>query len=97
VLWAADRRERLVNDPLPLLKDHLSNVAFSPDGKTIAVGYGDLESGAGVALCDVDLSSWILKAERIANRNLTRGEWRQYLPDMPYHATFGNLPLPTDK
>jgi hypothetical protein len=29
---------------------------------------------------------------QIANRNLTRAEWRQYLGDLPFHTTCAGLP-----
>ena len=35
-------------------------------------------------------------AGEIANRNFTRGEWRRYFPDEPYHRTFRKLPWPSD-
>ena len=47
-------------------------------------------------LWDVDLHSWQSHAGRIANRNLTRGEWRQYFLDEPYRATFPDLPVPPE-
>jgi hypothetical protein len=70
-------------------------VAFSPDGKTIAAGFGTLGVG-GVALWDVDLDSWQGLAGTIANRNFTRTEWRQYFPEEPYRPTFPDLPVPPE-
>ena len=69
----------------------VSSVAFSPDGKTIAAGYG-----GGVVLCDVTPESWQPIAAQIANRNFTRAEWRRYFPEAPYHATFPDLPVPRE-
>jgi hypothetical protein len=34
---------------------------------------------------------------RIANRNLTREEWRQYLGDLPYQPICPGLPVPKDE
>ena len=68
----------------------VSSVAFSPDGKTIAAG------GFGVVLWDRDPESWQRRAGRIANRNFTREEWRDYFPERPYHATFPDLPIPPE-
>ena len=124
----------------------VESVAFSPDGKTIAAGYGDSAPAAGwccgtwphanalvddplrrerglgserglqprrqdhrgricrrrrgnsggVVLWDVDLESWQRRAGRIANRNFTREEWREYFPETPYRATFPDLPVPPE-
>ena len=36
-------------------------------------------------------------AGRVANRNFTRDEWRQFFPDEPnYRPTFPELPVPPD-
>jgi hypothetical protein len=56
-------------------------VAFGPDG-TLAVG-----REGGVVLCDVNPRSWQRRACRIANRDLTREEWDQYVgPSFPYRS-----------
>ena len=39
-------------------------------------------------LWDMKLNSWQRLASQIANRNMTRAEWRQYFPDTPYRPTF---------
>ena len=74
--------------PSPVKEGDVKGVAFSPDGKTIAAGYG---GSAAVVLWDVDLESWQRIAGRIANRNFTRDEWRQYFPEEPYRR---DLPRP---
>lgn len=38
------------------------------------------------------IASWKRAACRIANRNLTQQEWRQYFGDLPYHKTCPALP-----
>jgi len=63
--------------------------AFSPDGKLLAV--------AGVEvlgmLWDVDPALWHERACAIAGRNLSREEWRLYLPaGTPYRATCSEWP-----
>ena len=89
------RAKRLAEDPLAVKEGCRRSVAFSPDGKTLAAGYGG-DGGGGVVLWDVDLESWQRLAGRIANRNFTRDEWRQYFPDEPYRPTFPDLPIPPE-
>ena len=53
---------------------------FFPNGKEIVAVFG---SGTGI-LWNVDPARWNTEACRIAHHNLTRAEWRAYLPDRPY-------------
>jgi WD40 repeat protein len=92
VVWDTAGRKRPVDAPLEVREGWVSSVVFSPDGKTIAAAYG-----GGVVLCDVTLESWQSIAAQIANRNLTRAEWRRYFPDEPYHATFPDLRVPPEE
>jgi hypothetical protein len=95
VLWDAEGRKRLSEVPLVVKERYVSSVAFSPDAKSIAAGYG-VGGVDGVVLWDVDLESWKRRAARIANRNFTWAEWRQYFPDTTYRATFPDLPVPPE-
>jgi WD40 repeat protein len=52
VLWDVGRRARLADQPLPVPEGLVTSVAFSPDGKTLATGYGSADRG-GVVLWDV--------------------------------------------
>ena len=52
MLWDVAGRKRLGDAPLPVKEGSVKSVAFSPDGKTIAAGYGD-STGGGVVLWDV--------------------------------------------
>ena len=73
--------------------DAVRNVAFSPDGLTLASGGDDSK----IWLWDVSLQSWKDRACRIANRNLTLPEWRQFVgADLPYRATCVDPVEPAD-
>ncbi len=91
VLFDLTTRQRFYPGELSLNPGDVSSVAFSPGGKTLAVG-----EIVGVAWYDVDLESWRRLAGRVANRNLTRDEWRLYFPDTPYRPTFNELPVPLE-
>jgi len=67
-----------------------ASIAFSPDGKILASG--DRENT--IVLWDLDPAVWQAQACRIANRNLTREEWKQYLGDEPYEVPCPGLPGP---
>ena len=85
---AADPRDtRLTaNIDLPFLG--LRN-AFSPDGKVLAVA--GVESRG--MLWDTDPAVWRGRACAITGRNLTREEWKLYLPaGTPYRATCSEWP-----
>jgi WD40 repeat protein len=64
-----------------------TSIAYSPDGTTIAVGSAD----GFVRVWSASLPAWTRQACRIANRNLTPQEWRQYLGDAPYRETCPGL------
>ena len=82
------------NRPVPLESDvefpflPLRN-AFSPDGKHLATGGFDRFA----MLWDVDPPVWRRRACAIAGRNLTREEWKLYLPaGTVYRATCQEWP-----
>ena len=90
LLWDVASRQPL-GPPLPgYTAEATLSLAFSPDSRTLAAGGIEGE----IILWDLDPASWQARACRIANRNLTREEWQQYLGDEPYRLTCPNLPAP---
>ena len=69
--------------------DWVLSVAFSPDTRTLVSGSADTT----IILWDVSFESWQKRACSLANRNLTRAEWEQFMQDEPYRATCPDLPL----
>jgi WD40 repeat protein len=55
-------------------------VTFSPDGQTIAI----TDTTGRVWLYPATAAGWEAYACRLANRQLTRAEWSQFLPGHPY-------------
>ena len=49
MLWDAAGRKRLAEEPARREGGHVKSVAFSPDGKTLAAGYG--VAAAAAAWC----------------------------------------------
>jgi WD40 repeat protein len=78
--------------------DWLNAVAFSPDGKYVVSGGCDKFSGS--KCIEGTARVWLWRAEdliaeacRRLPRNLTLGEWQQYVgPEVPYHATCPGKP-----
>ncbi len=53
VLWDVAARRRLADVPLPVKEGVVEDVAFSPDGGTLAAGFSGVGRGSGVVLWDV--------------------------------------------
>jgi WD40 repeat protein len=74
-----------------------AGVVYLPDGNQL-LALGCAEQGErGCARFEVrgwelGVQAWAARVCRIANRNLTWEEWRQYLRDDPYRATCPDLP-----
>jgi WD40 repeat protein len=85
-LWDVATGQPL-GQPLPGLSGLPTSIAYSPDGTAIAVGSAD----GSVHLQSASLPAWAREACRVAGRDLTLREWRQYLGDAPYRETCPSL------
>jgi WD40 repeat protein len=76
--------------------DEVQNLIFSPDGKALISSSGDNSIGSQKSIIkqwSVDFELWKRLACQIANRNLTKEEWQQYVGEIePYHKTCLDLP-----
>lgn len=95
-LWDVTTRQPL-GPPLIGHGDAVLSVALSADGKTLVSGSEDntvrFWDMTAHPLLRSDFDSWEERACFIANRNLTRAEWQQYMGDELYRATCPDLPL----
>jgi WD40 repeat protein len=67
----------------------VSSVHFSPDGQKLASGGSD----SNIMLWDVNVELGPRRACEIANRNLTREEWNQFIgAEQPYRLTCPDFP-----
>lgn len=82
VLWDVARRER-IGQPLAIrpAEGWVRSVAFQSDERLI-VAYD-----FGIWYADLNLDSWARYACAIANRELSREEWRRYFGDEPQRDT----------
>ena len=81
ILWDIASRKPL-GEPFRGHSAEVTSIAFSPDGRTLATGSWD----QSVILWDItsDAESMKARACQIVNRNLTEGEWRQYMGGRTY-------------
>jgi WD40 repeat protein/transcriptional regulator with XRE-family HTH domain len=66
----------------------VTSLVFTPDGRHLFAAGTD----GTIRLWDVDLGGWPQRACQLANRNLSRKEWQQYLPGVPYEKTCPGWP-----
>jgi WD40 repeat protein len=81
----ATRQELGPPFPLPLpqgpnTNPYVTYAAFTPDGANVVV---TTDTGQ-TWIFPATLKGWEARACAVANRNLTRSEWQQYLPGTPY-------------
>lgn len=82
----ATRRE--IGSPFQLAASQQSTnpyAAFTPDGKQVIVS----DDTGRTWVVPVTLKAWEAAACRIANRNLTHAEWKDFLPGRPYRRFCG--------
>lgn len=87
LLWDVETQQRL-GKPLRGHSGAVYSVRFSPDGKTLAAAGTDTR----ISLWDSSYESWRTRGCRIANRNLTKDEWRVYLTGEERHKTCLDIP-----
>jgi WD40 repeat protein len=82
-VWEVGNGQQLVR---LLHEDGVRDVAFSPDGKYLATASDNM------------VEIWLWRPEDLITavkpkltRNLTPGEWKQFLGDEPYRKTFEDL------
>lgn len=98
-LWDTSSRKRI--GELKGYAGSVSSVAFSPDSRLLASGSCrksdafNCDEGQ-IILWSVWPEFWQAEACRMANRNLSRKEWRHYFGDETYRKTCPNLPDPAD-
>ena len=87
-LWEAASRRALGE----LLWGHdrgITDLAFREDGRQL------ISAGGGIVAWDLDRRAWLERACRMANRNLSRGEWIEAEgKEVPYQRVCPDLPQP---
>jgi WD40 repeat protein len=85
ILWYVSDPAALVPLAQPLIghTGEVWSLAYSPDGRRLVSGGSD----GSLFLWEVSVDAWKNITCRIAGRNMTQAEWRQYLTGLPYHKT----------
>ena len=82
--------DQLLGAPLTGHVDGVDELAFLPDDKALV----SADLNGAVMIWDLDESSWRRRACHIANRNLSYGEWVQYVGNSPYQLTCPEFGVP---
>jgi dipeptidyl aminopeptidase/acylaminoacyl peptidase len=82
-LWnlANPARPARLGQPLTGPTAAVSSVAFSPDGKILAAGSND----GSAYIWSLDVDNAIARICATTRNTLTRAQWEQYLPQLPYN------------
>jgi WD40 repeat protein len=92
ILWDVESRRR-IGRPLTRHTAEVKALDFSSDGKTLATS--DLDGK--IVLWDLNLDFSSSRGCRIANRNLSKAEWDQFVgADRSYQCTCPDLPAGQD-
>jgi class 3 adenylate cyclase/WD40 repeat protein/tRNA A-37 threonylcarbamoyl transferase component Bud32 len=78
-VWDIDSRKR-VGEPFPISTNLIPAVLFEPNGRLFITELG------AVTEWPLDVRSWERFACRVANRDITREEWKDLLPSRPYRG-----------
>jgi class 3 adenylate cyclase/WD40 repeat protein len=84
-LWDRASR-RPIGPPLSAHGTGAFGLAYLPDGGLVTGGFDQ-----NLVFWNVTPASWLATACRLAGRDLTEAEWRQYLPDRPYRRTCAGI------
>jgi WD40 repeat protein len=88
ILWDTSTRKP-IGEPLRAVDGPVTSIAFSADGKWLAAA----SLSGTIMIWDVDLHSWHNLACSIANRNLSRREWREAIGEaIPFKKVCPDLP-----
>ena len=84
---ARGRITAVANSPLPADAEDVS-IAYLADSSGLVIAAADGRTWTA----DTRTGTWTERACTIAGRNLTQGEWTQFFPSRPYHATCPRWP-----
>jgi WD40 repeat protein/DNA-binding SARP family transcriptional activator len=89
-LWDGRTGEYQASLPVPSLTAHLT-ISYLPDSTGLLVAATDGRTWT----VDTRTDKWVERACKIAGRNLTRAEWKQFFPKVPYEVTCSQWPAGT--